>query len=196
MAATAAPPWFVAIGASGPVGLDDIGAVLLDLPATLEAVVLIVLHRPWDQKSQLRAILSRISRMPVVIASQGERFQPGTVYIGEPAEHLTLAAKSFGSLVKDPDRQFGNRTVDLLLHSLAEHAGARSIGVILSGFLDDGSRGLAAIHHVGGVTMVLKPTGTPVQGMPENAIAYDGPIDVVGSPDEIARAIVAAVIGS
>ncbi len=101
MAATAAPPWFVAIGASGPVGLDDIGAVLLDLPTTLEAVVLIVLHRPWDQKSQLRAILSRISRMPVVIASQGERFQPGTVYIGEPAEHLTLAAKSFGSLVKE-----------------------------------------------------------------------------------------------
>ena len=196
MVPIAAPPWFVAIGASGPVGLDDIGAVLLDLPATLEAVVLIVLHRPWDQKSQLRAILSRTSRMPVVIASQGERFQPGTVYIGEPAEHLILVARSFGSLVKDPDRQHTNRTLDLLLHSLADHAGPRGIGVVLSGFLDDGARGLAAIHHAGGLTMVLEPSGSPIQDMPRSAIAYDGPIDVIGDPCEIARAIVAVVSGS
>lgn len=189
-------PWFVAIGASGPVGLDDIGALLRDLPATLRAVVLIVLHRPWGKTSHLQAVLSRLSRLPVLVAAQGERFEVGVAYIGEPAEHLTLAARSFGSLVGDPDRQYGNRTVDLLFHSLAEHAGARSIGVVLSGFLDDGSRGLAAIHHAGGITMVIKPGGSPLQDMPKNAIAYDGPIDVIGSPDEIARAIVAAVTGS
>ncbi|MGI3899349.1 MAG: chemotaxis protein CheB [Janthinobacterium lividum] len=182
-------PWFVAIGASGHVGLGDIGDLLGELPRSLNAVVLVVLHRPWDRVSHLAAVLSRSSRIPVIVASDGELFKTGHAYVGEPAEHLTLAAKSFGSLVQDPDRHYRNRTVDLLLLSLSEHAGARSIGVILSGFLDDGSRGLAAIHHAGGLTMVLKPSGSPTPGMPENAISYDGPIDLVGSSAEIAAAI-------
>ena len=192
----AATSWFVAIGASGPLGLSDIGALLRELPASLNAVVMVVLHRPWDRVSHLREVLSRSSQMPVLVAIQDEHFEAGRAYIGEPAEHLTLAAKNFGLLVEDPDRRYRNRTVDLLLMSLAEHAGARSIGVILSGFLDDGSRGLAAIHHAGGLTMVIQPSGSPTPGMPENAISYDGPIDVIGNPAEIAHAITAKIASS
>ena len=157
---------------------------------------MVVLHRPWDRVSHLQAVLSRSSRLPVLVALEGERFEAGVAYIGEPAEHLTLAARSFGSLVDDPNRCYGNRTVNLLFHSLAEHAGARSIGVILSGFLDDGSRGLAAIHHAGGLTMVIQRSGSPTPGMPENAISYDGPIDVIGNPEEIAHAITAKIARS
>lgn len=81
-------------------------------------------------------------------------------------------------------------TVDLLFRSVAVHGGGRMIGVILSGALDDGARGLAAIHDAGGRTMVLTPLAfSPVDGMPENAISYDGPIDFIGSPLEIAAAI-------
>jgi two-component system chemotaxis response regulator CheB len=126
-----------------------------------------------------------------MVAVPGERFQVGNVYIGEPSEHLTLAADTFGELVEDPGRTYGNRTVDLLFHSIAAHAGARMIGVVLSGSLDDGSRGLAAIHKAGGVTMVLTP-GSPPKGMPENAIGYDGPIDLIGSPRRLAEGICAA----
>ncbi|GEP06307.1 chemotaxis protein CheB [Methylobacterium oxalidis] len=64
---------------------------------------------------------------------------------------------------------------------------------MLSGSLDDGSRGLAAINGVGGLSMVLTPDALPLRGMPENAIAYDGPINLIGSPAEIAQAICAAV---
>jgi two-component system chemotaxis response regulator CheB len=137
----------------------------------------------------LRAVLARTSALPVVIASQGEHFKIGTVYIGEPSEHLTLAADSFGVLISDPDRQHGNRTVDLLFKSVAECAGARVIGVVLSGALDDGSRGLAAIHDGGGSTMVLTPSLESERGMPENAIGYDGPINLIGNPRQIAHAI-------
>ena len=186
-------PWFVAIGASGSAGLDDIKTLLNESPASLNAVVLVVLHRPWDRVSHLRDVLSRRSRLPVVVAVQGEWFAPGHAYIGEPGEHLTLAARSFGDLVPDPDRLYRNRTVDLLLSSLARHGGPRIIGVILSGSLDDGSRGLAAIHHAGGLTMVLRPKGLPVPGMPENAIDHDGPIDAIGDPGQIAQAIMRVV---
>jgi two-component system chemotaxis response regulator CheB len=104
-----------------------------------------------------------------------------------------LAAKSFGFLINDPERQYGNRTVDLLFQSVATHGGGRIVGVILSGSLDDGSRGLAAIHHSGGLTMVLSPDASHRRGMPENAIAYNGPIDVIGDARRIAVAICDAV---
>ena len=185
--------WFVAIGASGGDGLDDIRSILRELPPSLNAVVLIVLHRLWDKPSHLAAVLGRVAHMPVCVALDGDRFTPGTAYIGEPADHLTLAANSFGRLVDDPNRTQRNRTVDLLFRSVAAHGGSRIIGVVLSGSLDDGSRGLAAINEIGGLTMVVTPARPPEQGMPENAISYDGPIDLIGSPSEIAQAICAAV---
>jgi two-component system chemotaxis response regulator CheB len=185
--------WFVAIGASGGDGLDDISAVLRELPPALNAVVLIVLHRPWDKPSHLAAVLGRATHMPVRVALDGDQLTPGTAYIGEPADHLTLVANSFGRLVDDPGRRHGNRTVDLLFRSVAAHGGSRIIGVVLSGSLDDGSRGLAAIHEIGGLTMVVTPAWPTERGMPENAISYDGPIDLIGSPSEIAQAICAAV---
>jgi two-component system chemotaxis response regulator CheB len=74
---------FVAIGASGSRGLRDIRELLAALPRNLDAVV-VVLHRPWAPPSHLRPIFAQVSKMPVVIASDGERLRAGVVYIGEP----------------------------------------------------------------------------------------------------------------
>lgn len=188
-------PWFVAIGASGGAGLADIKSVLTALSFPLRAVVLIVLHRQWDKPTNLRAVLQRACSHPVLIASEGEGFEIGSVYIGEPAEHLTLISKNLGRIIDDPNRVYRNRTTDLLFQSVAEYGRGRLVGVVLSGSLDDGSRGLAAIHDAGGLTMVLVPEGSGSRGMPENAIAYDGPIDVIGTPLGIAAAIARAVNG-
>ena len=57
-------------------------------------------------------------------------------------------------------------------------------GVVLSGSLDDGSRGLAAIHDARGTTMVVTPSRHRTSGMPETAITYDGPIHILLSYDE------------
>src|SRR5690554_4553112 len=149
--------WYVAIGASGEKGLGDIKDVLRNLPMQLDIVVLVVLHRLWDKPSHLAAVLGRASKRPVKVAQSGQKFEVGTVYVGEPADHLTLAKNSFGLLVDDPDGSHRNRTVDLLFRSVAKHGGKRIIGVVLSGSLDDGSRGLAAVKEAGGLSMVLTP---------------------------------------
>jgi two-component system, chemotaxis family, protein-glutamate methylesterase/glutaminase len=179
---------FVAIGASGKEGLDDIKALLAALRRPVPAVVLVVLHRPADRISALREILARSSHMPVVVAANGEKFETDTCYIGEPDEHITLASRSFAHLVEHraADR---NRTIDLLFKSIAQHAKRRMIGVVLSGSLDDGSRGLAAIKEAGGTIMVLTSANRAARGMPENARDFDGPIDVIGTPEQIAQAI-------
>jgi two-component system, chemotaxis family, protein-glutamate methylesterase/glutaminase len=188
-------PWIVAIGASGKDGLDDIRELVAAFPATLPAVIMVVLHRAWDKPTRLRAVLAAVSRLPVVIAKEDERLEQGKVYIGEPSEHLTLAANTLGKMTGDPEQEHRGRTVDLLFRSVAKHAGARMIGVVLSGSLDDGSRGLEAIHEAGGLSMVLTPAAPPRRGMPANAIDYDGPIDLIGEPVRIAEAIIAACEG-
>jgi two-component system chemotaxis response regulator CheB len=185
--------WVVALGASGTEGLQDIRTVLHHMPPTLKAVVMVVLHRPWNIKSQLRAVLSRSSALPVLVARPGEQLNEGHVYIGEPSDRLALAPTLMGKLVADPLRVHRNRTVDLLFNSLAAHCNIRMIGVILSGSLDDGARGLAAINHAGGLVMAAKPKPSVTGDMPENAIAYDGPVDFIGSPRELAIAIAAEV---
>ncbi len=187
------PPFFVAIGASGGEGLEDIKLLLATLPADLRAVLLVVLHRPSARLSHLKEVLSRASLMPVVVAKDGERFRVGCCYIGEPDDHLSLAAKSNVQLVPGTQDKHRNRTVDILFNSVAAHARGRVIGVVLSGSLDDGSRGLAAIAHAGGTTMVLTKQGVAEYGMPGNAAAFDGPIDVLGSATTIAREIVRRV---
>jgi two-component system, chemotaxis family, protein-glutamate methylesterase/glutaminase len=100
-----------------------------------------------------------------------------------------LAINGIGELVNDPNRHYGNRTIDLLFRSVAAHAGPRAIGVILSGTLDDGSRGLAAIHEAGGITMAIIPSPSPTHEMPANAINFDGPVDLIGSTPSIAQGI-------
>ena len=186
-------PWIVAIGASGPEGVNDTKALLGALPNTLSATVMVVIHRSWDQQSYLRDNLASASALPVVIIADGERLQIGIVYIGEPSQHLTLAINGIGELVDDPNRHYGNRTIDLLFRSVAAHAGPHAIGVILSGTLDDGSRGLAAIHQAGGITMVLTPSSSPKHDMPHKAIDFDGP-DLIGSTTTIAQGISKACV--
>jgi chemotaxis response regulator CheB len=182
-------PWIVAVGASGSEGVKDTKALLGALPGSLSAAVMVVIHRSWDHQSFLRDALASASALPVVIIADGERVQIGIIYIGEPSQHLTLAINGIGELVNDPSRHYGNRTIDLLFHSVAAHAGPRAIGVILSGKLDDGSRGLVAMHEAGGITMVLTPSSSPEHDMPRNAIDFGGPVDLIGSITSIAQGI-------
>jgi chemotaxis response regulator CheB len=153
---------------------------------------MVVLHRLFDTPSRLREVLQSVAQMPVIIADHGEKLRAGVCYIGEPAAHLTLLTASYGGIGSDDDRVHRNRTVDLLFDSVAAHAGRRGIGVVLSGALDDGSRGAAAIHKAGGQTMVLLRSPQHA-GMPENAITYDGLIDCIGATPEIAKAILDAI---
>lgn len=184
-------PWIVAIGASGPQGMNDIGELLGELPPTVAAVIMIVLHRAWHHPSTLHAILTSATALPVIIAADGEQLKTGTVYIGEPSQHITLRAHGRCEVIDDPDRKYGNRTIDLLFKSVAANAGPRMIGAILSGSLGDGSRGLAAIHDGGGITMVRTPSNPPWDGMPKNAADYGSHVNLIGGSRDIARGICA-----
>ncbi|MDT5077528.1 MAG: two-component system, chemotaxis family, protein-glutamate methylesterase/glutaminase [Mycobacterium sp.] len=71
----------------------------------------------------------------------------------------------------DRRRTASGPAINPLLRSAAVAYGPRAIGVLLSGALDDGVLGLAAIRSRGGVTVVQDPDDALFPDMPRNAIA-------------------------
>lgn len=144
------------------------------LPAALPAAVFVVLHVPPTDTSVLPDILKRAGQLPARHASDGEPIVAGRIYVAPPDFHLQL--EPGGVRVDRGPRENGHRpAVDTLFRSAANAFGARVLGVVLSGTLDDGSAGLRAIKGAGGLAVVQDPDEAIYRDMPANALAYAGP---------------------
>jgi len=173
----------VAIGGSAG-GLEALRDLVGRLPADLPAAVLVALHVPAGPRSRLPEILSRSGPLPASPARDGEPVEPGRIYVAPPDRHL-LVADSRIQLGSGP-REHGFRpAVDPLFRSVARAYGTAAAGVVLSGILDDGTAGLAAIKRHGGVAVVQDPAEARYDGMPASAIDHVA-VDHVGSVAEIA----------
>ena len=178
--------WMIAVGASGSYGLQDLRALLSTLPKGFPGSVLVAAHQPADRVSFLREFLASGSRLPVSLAREEERFEPGRCYLGEPCAHLTVGPDGRAHLVTDAHNAFRNRTIDLLFSSLALAGPSRMIGVALSRSLEDGRQGLATIQEAGGLAMSRTPRD---QGGRSPEHRDLGGFDFVGGARDIAREI-------
>jgi two-component system, chemotaxis family, protein-glutamate methylesterase/glutaminase len=185
----------IVVGASAG-GVEALRTLVRGLPADLPASVLVVLHLPEDSPSALAGILDRSGPLPASTASDGAPLRPGTVTVAPSGHHLLVRDGTVG-LSRGP-RENGHRpAVDVLFRSAAVAAGRRVIGVVLSGTLDDGTAGLAAIRAAGGVGVVQDPATAMYDAMPRHALqgaGADHVAPVAGIPDVLAG-LVAETLG-
>jgi two-component system, chemotaxis family, protein-glutamate methylesterase/glutaminase len=166
----------VVVGASAG-GVEALVDLARSLPADLPAAVFVVLHVPPTGSSALPDILSRQGPLPATHVKDGEPVESGRIYVAPPDHHVLLRAGHV-HLARGP-RENGHRpAVDPLFRSAARHYATRVIGVVLSGALDDGTAGLAAIKARGGLAVVQEPTDAMYPGMPASAIEHV-PVDHV-----------------
>ncbi|HEU5442167.1 MAG TPA: chemotaxis protein CheB [Ktedonobacterales bacterium] len=160
----------VVVGASSG-GIEALSLLMSTLPADLPAAVFVVQHVSPQWPSRLPQILSRQGSLPANHPDDGEAFQPGRVYVAPPDHHL-LVEDGRVRVSLGPKENLFRPAVDALFRSAALAHGSRVIGVVLTGALDDGTAGLWAVKHHGGVAVVQDPDEAQHASMPENAMEY------------------------
>jgi two-component system chemotaxis response regulator CheB len=158
----------VVIGTSAG-GVGALQEILKGLPQQLPASIFVVMHLPPHVPSFLDDVLRRRSRLPVQQVTGPTRFSPAHIYIACPDHHLILGRAAV-TIQRGPRENWHRPSVDVLFRSAATSHGPRVIGVVLTGFLDDGTAGLAAIQREGGLTIVQDPEDAMFPDMPANAL--------------------------
>ena len=180
----------VVVGASAG-GIEALRQITRRLPRDFQASVFVVVHFPQGGTSMLPEILSRDGALPAAHAVGGEPIVPGRIYVAPPDYHLLLEDGAI-SLSRGPRENGLRPAVDPMFRSAAVAFGPRVIGVVLSGNLDDGTSGLAAVKRRGGVALVQDPGDAMYGSMPKSAIAHVR-VDRVAPATELASAIVECV---
>jgi two-component system, chemotaxis family, protein-glutamate methylesterase/glutaminase len=159
----------IAIGASAG-GVEAITAVVAALPRDLRASVLVVLHLARG-RSVFPEILTRAGRLPAFHPKDGDLLSYGRIYVAPPDHHLTVEGDHVRVLRTAIENGL-RPAVDPLFRSAARVYGPRVVGIVLTGSLDDGTSGLAAVKAMGGVTIVQDPDEAFAPSMPRSAMDF------------------------
>lgn len=157
----------IAASTGGPPAL---ARVIGALPAGFPLPVLVVQHMGPAFMEGFATWLNGVVGLPVALAREGERAEAGRVYVAPGDRHLELGGG--GHLrITDAAPVGGQRpAATALFRSVARHAGARGIGVLLTGMGEDGAVGLLDMRRAGGLTVAEDESTAVVFGMPAAAI--------------------------
>lgn len=181
----------VVIGASAG-GVEALQRLFRSLPSDLPAAFLVVLHIPPYVPSVLDKVLSLETSMPVIAVVEDQPLHASTVYVASADHHLMLGDEGL-RVTRGPKECRSRPSIDVLFRSASVSYESRVIGVVLTGFLDDGTAGLWAIKDRNGIAMVQSPSEAAHDSMPKSAITHVE-TDFVGTLTELATEITNQVL--
>ncbi|MBI3336116.1 chemotaxis protein CheB [Candidatus Peregrinibacteria bacterium] len=174
----------VALGASAG-GLQALKSLLEFLPCDTGFAFVVIQH--VGPESILAELLAKSTEMPVHLIEDGMKVLPNHVYVNSPKIDVELSGNILG--IKGIERNYGEpkRCIDHFMSTLADHRRDKAIGVVLSGTLSDGSKGIRKIKNASGTTFA-QDKSAQYKDMPQNAIKT-GCVDFVLPPNRIAAEI-------
>jgi len=179
------PVVVVAASTGGPATLMKF---VPNFPKNFPGAVLLVQHMPAAFTSQFAQQLGEVASIPVKEAEAGEIVQGGMMYVCPGSHHLRVSPT--GRIVLDDGPRINGYKpcADVTLETVAHFAGPMSMGVVLTGMGNDGSRGAQAIKQFGGHVIAQDEATSVIFGMPSEAIKT-GAVDQVLPIDNIFGAI-------
>jgi len=183
-------PPVVAIGISTG-GPQTLSHVLPKLPADFPSPILVVIHMPDTFTATFARHLDALCSLTVVEAQEGETVESGKVYVSRGRIHMTLRG--------DPRRPIVHYVEDSRYlykpsSSCAEVFGGDTVGVVMTGMGNDGSKGVVEVKRAGGVTVAEDPRTAILWAMPENAIKT-GYVDYVVPKEKLPELLLKLVAG-
>ncbi|HRA42216.1 MAG TPA: chemotaxis response regulator protein-glutamate methylesterase [Gammaproteobacteria bacterium] len=161
----------IAIGSSTG-GIEAIESIFRQLPKTFPGIVL-TQHIRQDFVTPFANRINKLCRLKVIEAKEGDAIMSGCVYIAPSDYHLVVKSREdyfYCTLENTPPISGHRPSVDALFHSVAESAGSRGIGVLLTGMGRDGANGAKEIHDAGGIVIAQDEETSIVWGMPGAAV--------------------------
>jgi two-component system, chemotaxis family, protein-glutamate methylesterase/glutaminase len=183
-AAPAKRPSVIGIAAStgGPPALARVlGALSPDFPVP----ILLVQHMGAPFMEGFASWLDGLVPLKVAVARDGETALPGGVYVAPGDRHLEVRPGHVLRLTDDPPIGSQRPAATILFRSIARNAGARGLGIVLTGMGDDGASGLLEVRQAGGYTIAEDQSTCVVYGMPAAALRLGGvsaslPLETIG----------------
>jgi two-component system, chemotaxis family, protein-glutamate methylesterase/glutaminase len=161
----------VAIGASTG-GTEALLQVLEQMPENCPGIVA-VQHMPEGFTAAFAKRLNGVCRIEIKEAADGDKVGLGRAFIA-PGNRQTLVRR-IGSTyfleVRDGPLVSRHRpSVNVLFSSVAQAAGSRAIGILMTGMGDDGADGLLEMKQADALTIAQDEASCVVFGMPREAI--------------------------
>lgn len=160
----------VVIGTSAG-GLSALKKLISQLYNDFPVPVLVVRHISADATGNV--ILNELNKLGVLKcehAKIGNNLKPGHLYLA-PSDHHMMIGKDLKMLVTKGAHENRYRpAIDPLFRSAAVAFRTGVIGILLTGYLDDGTAGMKAIKRCGGICIVQDPDEAEYPAMPRNVM--------------------------
>ncbi len=176
----------VVIGTSAG-GLDALRKLISQLREGFPLPILVVRHISADATGNV--VLNELNKFNTVKcqhAESGSDLKPGHLYLAPSDHHLMIDEDMKLLVTKGAQENRSRPAIDPLFRSAAVAFGTGVIGILLTGYLDDGTAGMKAIKRCGGICIVQDPEDAQYPAMPKNAINnvkvdYSLPVSAMGA---------------
>lgn len=181
------PKYVVVVGASAG-GLNAVTQLVAQLQPGMGIALLVVLH--LSRKGMGEFLVHRVqqvTKMHCVAAADDSKIYADHVYIAPPDYHL-LVKDGRTIIGHGPTENRWRPSIDVLFRSTAADYDGRTIGIVLTGMLDDGTSGMRAIKNSGGTCIIQDPNEAEYPDMPLSVL-NNMEVDYCVSIAEMGKAI-------
>jgi two-component system chemotaxis response regulator CheB len=140
------------------------------LPQDLNKVVIVVIHRKRNFKSEIEKRFKENSRLALREIGDKDKINRNTIYLAPSNYHVLIENNGSFSLDVSDAVWYSKPSIDVTFESAADIHKQNCTAILFSGANPDGAEGLLKLRNAGSLTIVQHPDDAEMPDMPNAAI--------------------------